>query len=125
MRNYLIIITLLILLLSACQKSNEQIQLKYLGAAGWVITDGGTKVLVDPYLSRIKLVGRSTSSKISNAAKNRDWGSDRKKYYRDDRFEPDTTIINYLINGDAIDSSAYILSTTRILITQQMYLTSR
>ena len=46
MRNYLIIITLLILLLSACQKSNEQIQLKYLGAAGWVITDGGTKVLV-------------------------------------------------------------------------------
>ena len=109
MRNYLIIITLLILLLSACQKSNEEIDLKYFGAAGWVITDGGTKVLVDPYLSRIKLVGRSTSSKISNAAKNRDWGSDtRKKYYRDDRFEPDTTIINYLINGDAIDSSAYI-----------------
>ena len=69
MRNYLIIITLLIFLISACQKSNEQIQLKYLGAAGWVITDGGTKVLIDPYLSRIKLVGRSTSSKISNAAK--------------------------------------------------------
>jgi L-ascorbate metabolism protein UlaG (beta-lactamase superfamily) len=33
-------------------KSNEVI-LKYLGAAGWEITDGTTTILVDPYLSRI------------------------------------------------------------------------
>ena len=50
MRNYLIIISLLILLLSACQKSNEQIQLKYLGAAGWVFSDGGTNVFVEGFV---------------------------------------------------------------------------
>jgi L-ascorbate metabolism protein UlaG (beta-lactamase superfamily) len=33
-------------------KSNPVI-LKYLGAAGWEITDGTTSILIDPYLSRI------------------------------------------------------------------------
>ena len=34
-------------------KSN-QVVLKYLGTAGWEITDGATAILIDPYLSRIK-----------------------------------------------------------------------
>ena len=51
----------------------------------------------------------STSSKISKTAQNRDWGSDdRKKYFRDDRFEPDTSLINSMIDSDIIDSSSYI-----------------
>ena len=109
MKHYVLTIFSFAVLFTGCQKTKVQIQLKYLGAAGWVITNEGTKVLIDPYLSRIKLVGMSTSSKISNASKNRDWGSDtRNKYYRDDRYEPDTTIINYMINGDIIDSSSYI-----------------
>ena len=109
MKHYALTIFSFAVLFTGCQKTKPQIQLKYLGAAGWVITNEGTKVLIDPYLSRIKLVGMSTSSKISNAAQNRDWGSDtRKKYYRDDRYEPDTTIINYMINGDIIDSNSYI-----------------
>jgi len=33
-------------------KSN-QVVLKYLGTAGWEVTDGSTVVLIDPYLSRI------------------------------------------------------------------------
>ena len=33
-------------------KSNS-VNLKYLGAAGWEITDGSTYILIDPYLSRI------------------------------------------------------------------------
>ena len=33
--------------------TNNQVVLKYLGAAGWVITDGTTTILIDPYLSRI------------------------------------------------------------------------
>jgi L-ascorbate metabolism protein UlaG (beta-lactamase superfamily) len=33
-------------------KSN-QVVLKYLGTAGWEITDGTTTILIDPYLSRI------------------------------------------------------------------------
>ena len=109
MKHYALTIFSFAVLFTGCQKTKPQIQLKYLGAAGWVITNEDTKVLIDPYLSRIKLVGMSTSSKISNAAQNRDWGSDtRKKYYRDDRYEPDTTIINYMINGDIIDSNSYI-----------------
>jgi L-ascorbate metabolism protein UlaG (beta-lactamase superfamily) len=34
------------------EKSN-QVVLKYLGAAGWGISDGTTTILIDPYLSRI------------------------------------------------------------------------
>ena len=34
---------------------NDAIQLKYLGTAGWQITDGNITVLVDPYISRVKL----------------------------------------------------------------------
>ena len=37
---------------SSAGKSN-QVVLKYLGAAGWEITDGTTVILVDPYVSRI------------------------------------------------------------------------
>jgi L-ascorbate metabolism protein UlaG (beta-lactamase superfamily) len=32
---------------------NNPVTLKYLGAAGWEITDGTTSILIDPYLSRI------------------------------------------------------------------------
>jgi len=31
----------------------NQVVLKYLGTAGWEITDGTTVILIDPYLSRI------------------------------------------------------------------------
>ena len=31
------------------------IELKYLGTAGWEIKDGNITVLVDPYISRVKL----------------------------------------------------------------------
>jgi L-ascorbate metabolism protein UlaG (beta-lactamase superfamily) len=36
----------------AAEKSN-QVVLKYLGTAGWEISDGATTILIDPYLSRI------------------------------------------------------------------------
>jgi L-ascorbate metabolism protein UlaG (beta-lactamase superfamily) len=38
------------------QSENGVVQLKYLGTAGWEITDGRTVVLVDPYLSRLRRV---------------------------------------------------------------------
>tara|TARA_B000000475_G_scaffold180849_1_gene145607 strand:+ start:1840 stop:2802 length:963 start_codon:yes stop_codon:yes gene_type:complete len=108
MKHYFTVLTFCLIVIS-CQNQNSDIELTYLGTAGWVIKDEATKVLVDPYLSRIKLVGMSTSSKISKTAQNRDWGSDdRKKYFRDDRFEPDTSLINSMIDSDIIDSSSYI-----------------
>ena len=38
------------------QSERGVVQLKYLGTAGWEITDGRTVVLVDPYLSRLRRV---------------------------------------------------------------------
>ena len=34
-------------------EKSHQVVLKYLGTAGWEITDGTTSILIDPYLSRI------------------------------------------------------------------------
>lgn len=42
--------------LPAVAWAQAQVQLSYLGTAGWEITDGKTVVLVDPYLSRLKMV---------------------------------------------------------------------
>jgi L-ascorbate metabolism protein UlaG (beta-lactamase superfamily) len=54
------ILTLLILTAFAwpvaAQPERPVVQLKYLGTAGWEITDGHTVVLVDPYLSRLRRV---------------------------------------------------------------------
>lgn len=41
--------------LPAVAAAQGQVQLSYLGTAGWEITDGKTVVLVDPYLSRLKM----------------------------------------------------------------------
>ena len=69
---------------SACNqlpKDNSKLSLKYLGAAGWEINDENSTVLVDPYLSRVKLVGNSTTKSISTSALNRDWGDDDRKKF--------------------------------------------
>jgi len=86
------------------QSSKSNISLKYLGAAGWEILSDTSTVLIDPYLSRIKLVGNSTTKNISNSAASRDWGKDqRPKFYRDDEYKPDTLVIN-----EHISSADYI-----------------
>ena len=87
------------LLFISCTNSsdnkNSNLKLKYLGAAGWEISEQETTVLIDPYLSRIKLVGNSTTKTVATSALNRDWGDDnRQKYFRDDYFSPDTSVIN-------------------------------
>src|SRR6202166_5395845 len=42
-------------LLPAIAGAQGEVRLSYLGTAGWEITDGKTVILVDPYLSRLKL----------------------------------------------------------------------
>lgn len=39
------------------EQSSNSLKLKYLGTAGWEITDGNVTVLVDPYISRLKYGG--------------------------------------------------------------------
>ena len=44
-----------VLLTSQAGAQSTPLQLKYLGAAGWEISDGNVVVLIDPYISRVKL----------------------------------------------------------------------
>ena len=48
-----IMILVQLLLAQAQADSATRVVLKYLGAAGWEISDGSTVILIDPYLSRI------------------------------------------------------------------------
>ncbi len=41
------------------RRRRGRLRLTHLGAAGWIITDGHTVVLLDPYLSRLRFSGRS------------------------------------------------------------------
>lgn len=66
---------------------NEPIQLKYFGTAGWEISDGKITVLVDPYITRMKLgTGPGVSAEDT-----------RKTVLRSDVFVSDTLLIDSLI----------------------------
>ena len=47
----------LVFLMSQAGAQSAPLELKYLGTAGWEISDGNVVVLVDPYISRLKLGG--------------------------------------------------------------------
>jgi len=66
---------------------SDPLKLKYFGAAGWEITDGTIKVLVDPYLTRIKL---GTGPSISP-------DDTRATVEREDIYVSDTLLIDSLI----------------------------
>ena len=85
-RNLLICLALMFVnsILSA---QDDGIELKYLGTAGWIINDGDVTILVDPYISRIKL-GRGPGISPED---------DRRPYLRTDFYEPDTTLINEIV----------------------------
>lgn len=79
----------LILLFIWIQEVTAQtsLNLKYLGCAGWEMTDGNVTILVDPYISRIKL-GSGPSISPDDT---------RKGFTRTDYFESDTLTINEII----------------------------
>ncbi|WP_372752414.1 MBL fold metallo-hydrolase [Mariniflexile sp.] len=66
---------------------NNPLKLKYLGAAGWEMTDGNVTILVDPYISRYKLGNGPGTSKEDT----------RRSYEDDDFYESDTVAINKII----------------------------
>lgn len=66
---------------------SDPIKLRYFGTAGWEITDGTITVLVDPYLSRVKL---GTGPGIHPE-------DGRQTVMRDDIFFSDTLLIDSLI----------------------------
>jgi len=72
----------------------SQVELKYLGTAGWEIKDENVTVLIDPYISRVKLGNGPSISKLDT----------RKTVSRSDFFVSDSALIDNLI--DKVD---YIL----------------
>jgi L-ascorbate metabolism protein UlaG (beta-lactamase superfamily) len=56
-RHPTLVVTLAVVALGAAQgDSASRVRLKYLGTAGWEITDGKAVVLIDPFLSRPRMV---------------------------------------------------------------------
>jgi len=64
-----------------------ELKMKYFGTAGWEIQDGNITVLIDPYLSRIKLGDSPSISPDDN----------RRGFKREDIYESDTELIDTLI----------------------------
>lgn len=84
------IVPLYFLLLSICFSAYSQeapITLKYFGTAGWEIKDGTITILIDPYISRVKL---GTGPGISP-------DDTRETVNRSDVFVSDTLLIDSLI----------------------------
>jgi L-ascorbate metabolism protein UlaG (beta-lactamase superfamily) len=69
-------------------KSN-QLVLKYLGTAGWEISDGTTAILIDPYLSRINGPAPPGGGSGHSIA-----GDTRRAYGWDDVVSPDVVVID-------------------------------
>jgi len=66
---------------------SNPLNLKFLGTAGWELSNDSVTILVDPYISRIKLGTGPSISKEDN----------RKSYIRTDYYESDTLLINKII----------------------------
>jgi len=79
---------LMIALANAQESTSEraQLQFKYLGAAGWEISDGQTTVLIDPYISRLKYTDRGHPD------------DDRRAFARDDTAISDEQLIDDTIS---------------------------
>ncbi len=76
-----------IILSHVAYSQTDRLSLKYFGTAGWQISHDGFVVLVDPYISRIKL---GTGPSISPE-------DNRQSFSRSDRYIPDSTLIDELI----------------------------
>ncbi|MBX2817523.1 MAG: MBL fold metallo-hydrolase [Saprospiraceae bacterium] len=69
-------------------QSIDSLSMTYLGTAGWIVEDQETTILIDPYISRLKL-GRGPSISPNDV---------RRIYSRTDYFESDTALINSIIS---------------------------
>ncbi len=78
-------LSLVSLSVSPLQAQESTLELKYLGTAGWEITDGKVVVLVDPWPSRHKYGGGGHPD------------DDRPDYARDDLAVSDTALIDTVI----------------------------
>ena len=67
------------------EEHRAPLQLKYLGTAGWEISDGNVVVLIDPYISRLKYGGGGHPD------------DDRPDFAREDVAQSDTALVDSLV----------------------------
>ena len=79
---------ILLALVSFSLNIHSQVELKYLGTAGWEISDDNITVLIDPYISRVKLGNGPSVNKLD----------ERKTVLRSDFFVSDSILIDSLID---------------------------
>lgn len=85
---YMITLVICFLLITPDANSQDkQLNLKYLGCAGWELSNDNVNVLIDPYISRLKLGEGPSVSEEDN----------RKSFTPSDYFESDTVLINKII----------------------------
>jgi len=77
-------LALCVFAVAAAHGQTEELQLKYLGAAGWEMTSGKLVVLIDPYISRINYSDTATSD-------------GRRHFSESDYPVSDTTLIDKII----------------------------
>lgn len=65
---------------------SQPLEFKYLGTAGWIITQDSLVVLLDPYLTRVKFSSPAPDSSDT-----------RKAYERSDYFQSDSVLIDKVI----------------------------
>lgn len=81
----LVAISCVVFFASRVGAQSAPLQLKYLGAAGWEISDGNVVVLIDPYISRVRLDGGGHPD------------DDRPDFARSDVARSDTDLIDSII----------------------------
>lgn len=84
-RGFGLVTGLVSVLLYAGPRAVSRVELKYLGTAGWEITDGKTVVLIDPYLSRLRRVIPNDDTLA---------GDTRPLFTNDDIAESDTAAVD-------------------------------
>lgn len=84
-----LITVMICFLLNAFDANSQdtQLNLKYLGCAGWELSNDKVTVLIDPYISRLKL---GDGPSVSDEDK-------RKSYMPSDYFESDTALIDKIV----------------------------
>ncbi|MEO1241065.1 MAG: MBL fold metallo-hydrolase [Pseudomonadota bacterium] len=87
------VVAVILIMLASLQASAQEnaseangLQFKYLGAAGWEISDGKIVVLIDPYISRLKYTDRGHPD------------DDRPAFARDDIAVSDEALIDQTIS---------------------------
>ncbi len=80
-------------------RSAGALHLTHLGAAGWEISDGRVTVLLDPYLSRLRITGRAFGTGSTPALP----GDTRRVFGPDDALISDTAAVDkYVTRADVI-----------------------